>query len=772
MKTLHLVIITLCLSLAVPLVIHNVDATTPQLMFGSQGSGQGQLDTPRGITVDDSGNIYVADNRNHRVEEFDSSGKYVSEFDKGGIPEGIAIYNGTIYVVDRNNTSVEKFSSNGTLISSFGSAGTSMGQLSNPERIAIDSSGNIYVTDTGDIQKFNAKGNSISQFFANATQCCLNVMGIAIDSSNNIYVADMESHEIIKFSPAGLTLSEFNSTFSVPRISDTPQDVAVDAAGNIYVADTYNGRIVKLDSTGHQMSALDISGVPVGIAIKEDKVYATDLANNRVDIFLISQFVNNGTSIGSNSTQSKEIHLNQNSTALDAAIKFASSSPQFQSLVKGYNYTFSSDFEESGPLSTGGIGLTDHGFAFELYSGPVKPGKAVKVVEVLEDPTLTKILKVISYPAVYGGGPAFPSTPQQNSTSLYAQNNATLDVNTSSGQVVITGTVYASFSNPVVLKIQNPKGTLIAIDQLKPASDGTFSTTFGPSARLWSVPGNYTVTVSSNTQELGKTVFYFNGTNSPFPSLPRGINTMGRLLPLEQFKRGTAASDVKCNDGLLLVIKAEDGTPACVKPDTAQKLMEKGWTREVGTSNLNVDSSCNGTIILSPNYHAMMFPVLLMQSNSTSCVKLTYTVIRPYGVSEDGVSWPRNETVPLQISDLNYEGNANEFGITQGKDYTNSFNITAFPKMIDHANYPVGSNFTVTYLIQPLPNATGFYDQSAPMPLCFRYPLAVGHTAEQVNSSDFSKDLFIMLNHSCMRGQDELVGVEVKGMSYTEMNLS
>lgn len=241
--------------------------------------------------------------------------------------------------------------------------------------------------------------------------------------------------------------------------------------------------------------------------------------------------------------------------------------------------------------------------------------------------------------------------------------------------------------------------------------------------------------------------------------------------PLTQFKSGIAAKNVACANDLMLVIKAEDNSPACVKSDTAQKLMEKGWTREVVTSNLDVDSSCNGTTILSPNYHAMMFPVLLMQPNSTSCVKLTYTVIRPYGVYEDSVSWPQNETIPLQISDLNYEGNANEFGITQGKDYTNSFNIIAFPKIIDHANYPVGSNFTVTYLIRPLPNATGFYDQSIPMPLCFRYPLAVGHTAEQVNSSDFSKDLFIMLNHSCMRGQDELVGVEVKGMNYTEMNL-
>lgn len=101
--------------------------------------------------------------------------------------------------------------------------------------------------------------------------------------------------------------------------------------------------------------------------------------------------------------------------------------PQFQSLVQGYNYTFSSNFEESGPLSTGGIGLTDRGFAFELYSGPVNPGKAVKVVEVLEDPALAKILNVTSYSAGYNpGGPIIPAAAPINPSGYNPQNNTLL----------------------------------------------------------------------------------------------------------------------------------------------------------------------------------------------------------------------------------------------------------------------------------------------------------------------------------------------------------
>ncbi|MDE1839193.1 MAG: hypothetical protein KGH87_04650 [Thaumarchaeota archaeon] len=408
------------LLLIIPLAIHTANATTPQITFGSLGPGSGQLDLPRGIAVDDFGNIYVADNRNHRVEKFNSLGNFVLDFDKGGIPEGIAVdRSGNIDVVDRSNMTVKNFSPKGILLYSFGSAGSDQGQLGNAERVTIDSSGNIYVTDVNVIQKFNSKGKFISQFFANDTQnCCMNAMGIAIDSSDNIYVADMSYNRILKFNSAGSVVLSFNSMLSKQEAM-SPQDVTVDKSGNIYVADTGNGRIVKFDSTGYPLSSIDISGVPVGMAIdKSNKIYTTDLGNNRVDVFSILQFANSSAGTVSTMPTQSEINLGQNPKALENAIKLATSSSQFQSLVEGYNYTFSSDFEGSGPLSTGGIGLTLHGFAFELYSGPIIPGTAIKVVEVLEDPTLTKILNVTSYPAVYNG-PAIITT---NSTTANAKN--------------------------------------------------------------------------------------------------------------------------------------------------------------------------------------------------------------------------------------------------------------------------------------------------------------------------------------------------------------
>ena len=190
------------------------------------------------------------------------------------------------------------------------------------------------------------------------------------------------------------------------------------------------------------------------------------------------------------------------------------------------------------------------------------------------------------------------------------------------------------------------------------------------------------------------------------------------------------------------------------------------------TNPSGIDFTCEGTTVPPPNYRAMMFPVLLMNSNSTACAKLTFTVVSNYKncngqTCQSIISFGST----LRIGDLHYESNGDAFGITSGKDFTNSFKITTVPETVDLANYPIGSNFTVTYIIQVLPNATGFYDQSIQMPPCSLYPLAVGYAADQVNSSDFSKGLWNMLNHSCVSGLVQLSTVEISGMNYTEIKL-
>ena len=99
-----------------------VDTTIPAgtflLKWGSSGSGDGQFQSPRGVAVDSSANVYVADT-NHRMQKFDSSGNFLLKWGSYGTgdgqfnrPGGVAVdSSGNVYVADTNNSRIQKFSS-------------------------------------------------------------------------------------------------------------------------------------------------------------------------------------------------------------------------------------------------------------------------------------------------------------------------------------------------------------------------------------------------------------------------------------------------------------------------------------------------------------------------------------------------------------------------------------------------------------------------------------------------------------------------------------
>ena len=91
--------------------------------WGTYGAGDGQFDGPGGMAVDASGNVYVADYGNHRVQKFTSTGAYVAQ---------------------------------------WGTHGSGNGQFNGPEGVAVDAGGNVYVADFGNnrIQKFTGTGST------------------------------------------------------------------------------------------------------------------------------------------------------------------------------------------------------------------------------------------------------------------------------------------------------------------------------------------------------------------------------------------------------------------------------------------------------------------------------------------------------------------------------------------------------------------------------------------------------------------------------------
>jgi sugar lactone lactonase YvrE len=303
-----------------------------QSQFGSEGTGDGEFASgafasgPTGIAIDGSGNIYVVDTGNNRVQKFNSSGVYQSQFGSEGTGDGefdrptyIAIRGSDIYVSDSNNVRVQRFNLSGVYQSQFGSEGNGDGEFTflngGPGGIAIDGSGNVYVVDSGGnrIQKFNSSGVYQSQFgSAGSGEGEFNFpLAIGI-RGENIFVSNPFDSHIEKFTLAGTFVSEISSYISdtADGLLNNPDAFAQDSAGNVYVADRFNHRVVKFNAAGDYLLQFGSEGTgdgqfmqPGGIAVDEDGyIYVGDQGSriqkfNSLGVYQ-SQFGSEGTGDG------------------------------------------------------------------------------------------------------------------------------------------------------------------------------------------------------------------------------------------------------------------------------------------------------------------------------------------------------------------------------------------------------------------------------------------------------------------------------------------
>lgn len=110
-----------------------------------RGGGNGQFNSPSGLATDSTGDVYVTDGFNHRIQEFTSSGTYVNQWGTFGTGNGQFNYtrditvapSGNIYVIDFYNDRIQEFTSSGTYIAQWGAPGTGNGQFGNPDGITV-----------------------------------------------------------------------------------------------------------------------------------------------------------------------------------------------------------------------------------------------------------------------------------------------------------------------------------------------------------------------------------------------------------------------------------------------------------------------------------------------------------------------------------------------------------------------------------------------------------------------------------------------------------
>ena len=297
------------------------------------------FNSPAGVAVDASGNVYVADVNNSLIRKITPAGVVSTLAGQAGItgsangtgtaatfnvPSGVAVdASGNVYVADAGNSLIRKITPAGVVSTLAGQAGVTgsangtgtAATFNSPAGVAVDSGGNVYVADVVNsvIRKITPAGGvstlagSGITGSANGTGTAASFnqpYGVAVDASGNVYVADTSNSLIRKITPAGVVsklagLAGITGSSNVGAATfNQPYGVAVDAAGSIYVTDSGNNLIRKITPAGVVSTLAGQAGVigsangigtaatfntPFGAAVDSNgNIYVGDRSNKLV----------------------------------------------------------------------------------------------------------------------------------------------------------------------------------------------------------------------------------------------------------------------------------------------------------------------------------------------------------------------------------------------------------------------------------------------------------------------------------------------------------
>jgi len=254
-----------------------------------------RFDGPTGLALDAAGFLYVGDSANNRIRlvsptasvtTFAGSTNTAGDSDGAGLtqarfhnPDGLAIdASGTLYVADFNNNSIRRIDSSG-VVTTFVTAGAS--GLSGPTGLAFDKSGDLYVADKGNhrILKITPSG-AITTFAGGSPGHADGVgaaaqfqfpNGLAFCGDGDLFVADQNNNLIRRVKPDG-TVSTYAGGIGGLAFVDgpsstarflAPRDLACDPQGKLFVVDTGNERIRMITPSGIVST---LAGSTVGFA--------------------------------------------------------------------------------------------------------------------------------------------------------------------------------------------------------------------------------------------------------------------------------------------------------------------------------------------------------------------------------------------------------------------------------------------------------------------------------------------------------------------------
>jgi hypothetical protein len=323
--------------------------------YAGQGSAEGigsnaRFYNPSGVAVDGATNLYVADTVNHTIRLITPAGVASTLAGSAGVsgsadgtnstalfnqPQGVAVDSaGNVYVADTGNQTIRQITPAGvvsTLAGLAGVSGSANGTGSNarfyqPEGVAVDKVGNVYVADTwnhtirmvtpgGVVTTLAGSAGYSGSADATGTNAQFyQPQAVAVGSAGNVYVADTGNQTIRKITAGGAvsTLAGFAGNYGSANGTGTnaqfygPAGVAVDGFGNLYVADYFNQTLRKVTAAGVVSTLAGSAGNfgsadgtnstvrfwnPTGVAVSGTNtvtVYVADAGNSTIRALILA----------------------------------------------------------------------------------------------------------------------------------------------------------------------------------------------------------------------------------------------------------------------------------------------------------------------------------------------------------------------------------------------------------------------------------------------------------------------------------------------------
>ncbi len=286
--------------------------TTLAGLAGASGSVDGtgtaaRFNQPAGVAVDNSGNVYVADQYNHTIRKITAAGVVTTLAGTPGVtgfadgtgttaqftyPSGVAVDSaGNVVVADTTNCLVRRVTPGGVVTTVAGNAAQFGGadgtgtaaRFGLPSAAAFDATGNLYVADTTvnssglvNLLRKVTPGGSVTTLATMSVNANTRVWSpnyfptnIGVDAAGNVYVAEKTLNMILKVTPSGV-VSTLAGTAGMSGSADgtgaaarfnQPLSIGLDATGNLFVTDTNNNTIRKITPAGVVTTLAGTAGV-------------------------------------------------------------------------------------------------------------------------------------------------------------------------------------------------------------------------------------------------------------------------------------------------------------------------------------------------------------------------------------------------------------------------------------------------------------------------------------------------------------------------------